>query len=50
MTDHSQLPHLFDIIEAIERINSVLEGMSLAAFEEDWQAQWLIQCGVEIVS
>ncbi len=50
MTDHSQSPHLFDIIEAIERINTVLEGMPLAVFEEDWQAQWLIQRGVEIVS
>ena len=39
MTDHSQSPHLFDIIEAIERINTVLEGMPLAVFEEDWQAQ-----------
>jgi hypothetical protein len=26
MTDHSQPPHLFDIIEAIERINTVLAG------------------------
>ncbi len=50
MTEHSQSPHLFDIVEAIERINTVLEGMSLAVFEEDWQAQWLIQRGVEIVS
>jgi uncharacterized protein with HEPN domain len=50
MSDHSQSPHLFDIIEAIERINTVLEGMSLAVFEEDWQAQWLIQRDVEIVS
>jgi uncharacterized protein with HEPN domain len=50
MTDHSQPPHLFDIIEAIERINSVLGDMPLADFEEDWQAQWLIQRGVEIVS
>jgi uncharacterized protein with HEPN domain len=50
MTDHSQPPHLFDIIEAIERINTVLGDMPLAAFEEDWQTQWLIQRGVEIVS
>lgn len=50
MTDHSQSPHLFDIMEAIERINTVLEGMPLAVFEEDWQAQWLIQRGGEIAS
>ncbi|MFH1341471.1 MAG: HepT-like ribonuclease domain-containing protein [Pseudomonadota bacterium] len=39
-----------DIIEAIERINSVLANVSLDAFESDWQRQWLVERGIEIVS
>ena len=39
-----------DIVEAIERIHDVLENISLQAFESDWQRQWLVQRGVEIIS
>jgi uncharacterized protein with HEPN domain len=41
---------LTDIVEAIERIHSVLGDMSLEAFENDWQRQWLVERGIEIVS
>jgi len=41
---------LTDVIEAIERIRGVLGEMSLEAFEGDWQKQWLVERGVEIVS
>jgi uncharacterized protein with HEPN domain len=41
---------LTDIIEAIERIGAVLGEMSLEAFEVDWQKQWLVERGVEIIS
>ncbi len=37
-------------VEAIERIHDVLENISLQAFEADWQRQWLVQRGVEIIS
>ena len=50
MTAHSLIPRLTDIIEAIERVNGVLEDLSLEAFENDWQRQWLVERGVEIVS
>ncbi len=50
MTDHGTPPHLFDIVEACERVRGVLGDMSLDAFEADWQKQWLIQRGVEIIS
>jgi uncharacterized protein with HEPN domain len=43
-------PRLTDIIEAIERIQAVLGDMPLDAFETDWQRQWLVERGVEIVS
>ncbi|HET6838358.1 MAG TPA: HepT-like ribonuclease domain-containing protein [Bradyrhizobium sp.] len=39
-----------DIIEAIERVNSTVMGVTLEAFENDWRQQWLVQRGVEIIS
>lgn len=39
-----------DIIEAIERIHGVLGDASLDDFEIDWQRQWLVERGVEIIS
>ena len=41
---------LTDIIEAIERIRGILGDTSLEAFEADWQKQWLVERGVEIIS
>src|SRR6202022_2833412 len=46
----SLIPRLTDIVEAIDRIHSVLGDMSLEAFENDWQRQWLVERGIEIVS
>jgi uncharacterized protein with HEPN domain len=46
----SLIPRLTDIIEAIERIRGVLEDISLETFENDWQRQWLVERGVEIIS
>jgi uncharacterized protein with HEPN domain len=46
----SLTPRLTDIIEAIERVNGVLADVSLEAFEKDWQRQWLVERGVEIIS
>jgi uncharacterized protein with HEPN domain len=50
VTARSLIPRLADTIEAIERINGVLMGVSLEAFENDWQRQWLVERGVEIIS
>lgn len=50
MAARSLIPPLTDIVEAIERIRDVLGDSSLDAFEADWQKQWLIERGVEIVS
>jgi len=44
------IPRLTDIVEAIERIRSVLHDTPLDAFEIDWQKQWLVERGVLIVS
>jgi uncharacterized protein with HEPN domain len=50
MTERSSLPRLADIVEAIEHIGSVLAGVTLDAFEADWQKRWLVERGVEIIS
>ena len=47
MVAQSLIPRLTDIVEAIERIHSVLGDMSLEAFENDWQRQWLVERGIE---
>eukprot|EP01037_Dinobryon_pediforme_P006664 gene6664-6734_t len=38
------------MIEAIERIRPLCDAHSLEAFEADWQSQWLVQRGLEIIS
>ena len=50
MASRSLVPWLSDIIEAIERVRGVLGDSSLEVFEADWQKQWLVERGVEIVS
>ena len=44
------VPRLSDIVESIARIDGVLDDISLEAFEADWQRQWLVERGVEIIS
>ncbi|WP_292528088.1 HepT-like ribonuclease domain-containing protein [Methylocystis sp.] len=39
-----------DIIEAIEQVRHVLGDMPLEAFEAEWEKQWLVERGVEIIS
>jgi uncharacterized protein with HEPN domain len=46
----SLIPRLTDVVEAIERIHGVLENISLEAFETDWQRQWIVERGIEIIS
>jgi uncharacterized protein with HEPN domain len=50
MVTWSLVPRLTDIVEAIERIHGVLENISLQEFETDWQRQWLVERGIEIIS
>ncbi|MBF0536988.1 MAG: DUF86 domain-containing protein [Nitrospirae bacterium] len=50
MTAPSLIPRLTDIVEAIERVCGSVEGMSFDTFEADWQRQWIVQRGVEIIS
>jgi uncharacterized protein with HEPN domain len=50
MANRSITPWLTDIVEAIDHIHDVLKGVPLESFERDWQKQWLIERGIEIVS
>jgi uncharacterized protein with HEPN domain len=50
MTERIVTPRLADIIEAIERIRRVLDGVSLEDFEQNWEKRWLVERGIEIVS
>lgn len=50
MASRSVLPRLVDIIEAIQRVQSVVHRKTLEQFEAEWQLQWLVVRGLEIVS
>ena len=50
MTEHTATPRLLDIVEAIERIHSQTDGITLEAFEADWLRRWAVERGIEIVS
>lgn len=50
MIARSLIPRLTDIIDAIERVSGVTADMPLEVFEADWQSQWLVERGVEIIS
>jgi uncharacterized protein with HEPN domain len=41
---------LHDILEAIDRIEQVTSGRTLAEFEANWEMSWLVQRGIEIIS
>ncbi len=41
---------LHDILQAIERIEEVTHGRTLAEFEKSWQLRWLVQRAIEIIS
>ena len=50
MTERIVAPRLADIIEAIERIRRVLNGVIPEAFEQNWKKRWLVERGIEIIS
>ncbi len=50
MADRSLVLRLTDMIEAIERIRSVVSRLSLEEFEASWEHQWLVERGVQIIS
>jgi uncharacterized protein with HEPN domain len=49
MTDRVRI-RLNDILVAIERIEGIIQGLSLADYRENFEKQWLVERGVEIIS
>jgi len=50
MADRSLVLRLSDIVEAIERIRSVVGRLNLEEFERNWESHWLVERGVLIIS
>lgn len=50
MADRGFAHRLADIVEAVERIRQIVGDVALEDFETDWERQWLVERGVEIVS
>jgi uncharacterized protein with HEPN domain len=50
MARRSPILRLTDMIEAMERIRSVISRISLEEFEQRWEHQWLVQRGILIIS
>ena len=41
---------LHDILEAIDPVEEITRGKTLAEFEQSWQLRWLVQRAIEIIS
>ena len=41
---------LHDILEAIDRVEEITHGKTLADFEREWQLRWRVQRAIEIIS
>ena len=50
MAPRAPVPRLTDIVEASARVRDLLAGIPVEAFEADWQRQWLVERGIEIIS
>jgi uncharacterized protein with HEPN domain len=50
MRDRTLQLRLTDLVEAIERIRSIISQSSLEKFESSWEQQWLVERGVLIIS
>ena len=50
MGRRSLVPRLGDLVQACERIRNLLRSVPLDAFETDWQQQWIVERGIEIIS
>jgi len=41
---------IHDILQAIDRVESITRDKTLPDFEKDWQLSWLVQRAIEIIS
>jgi uncharacterized protein with HEPN domain len=50
MPRSSVTPYLTDMVEAIERVRDKAGDTPLEVFKVDWEKQWIVERGIEIVS
>jgi uncharacterized protein with HEPN domain len=50
MAVSSTILRLNDMLQAVERLQSLMQDVTLVAFGDDWQRQWLVERGIEIIS
>ncbi len=50
MHDSSTIARLTDMVQAMERLQILMDGVTIDDFGADWQRQWLVERGVEIIS
>ena len=50
MAGRSLVPRLTDMVQACERIRLLLRDVPPDLFESDWQTQWIVERGIEIIS
>ena len=50
MAVSSTILRLNDMVQAVERLQSLMQDVTLVAFGDDWQRQWLVERGIEIIS
>ena len=43
-------PAIHDILETIDRLQAKLAGKTFAEFTSDWELQFIVQRGIEIIS
>ena len=41
---------IYDILEAVERVEQITQGKTLSDFASSWQLRWLVQRAIEIIS
>src|SRR5438309_9093792 len=41
---------IYDMLEAIDRVEQLATGRNLSDFEASWQLRWLVQRAIEIIS
>ena len=46
----STVLRLADMVQAMERLQKLMDGVTVGEFGDDWQRQWLVERGIEIIS
>jgi uncharacterized protein with HEPN domain len=50
MAESTPIPRLTDIVEAVDLIQSEMDGVTLKDFEPNRRKRWIVERGIEIIS